>query len=102
MAVAYKTTNVVEQQITVKKEIAGYQLNLTQCEAEMLLNIMNKIGGSPDTTPRFLMDNIRAALWKAGVPEVQLPVTRNDYTKGSIYFQDSDFGEAERNKVMVS
>lgn len=45
------------------------RLELTQAEAEALEVVLNHVGGTPETTRRGLMDNIRDALIGAGIED---------------------------------
>jgi hypothetical protein len=69
-----------------KKEVLNYTvtLEMTDREAETLLNVMEKIGGDMVRSPRKDADAIAQALIDAGVRLVKYSTTAKD----CIYFQD--------------
>jgi type II secretory pathway predicted ATPase ExeA len=69
-------------------KLTDYTLNLTlnQNEAETLLIILGKIGGTPTTTRRRFADAMRKALNTAGVGIVIAKT--NSSAHDSIYFDD--------------
>jgi hypothetical protein len=58
-------------------------LTLDQNEAETLLAITGRVGGTPENTRRRFVDNIRVALQTAGVQEV---IARTLSSANSIWF----------------
>ena len=72
---------------TAEKKIAPVKYNvvltLDQNEAETLLFITGKVGGSPETSRRRFVDEIRAALQKADVKAVQASC---DEERKSVWF----------------
>lgn len=60
---ATATANRVQQD---PPPVSGYTLNLSVREAEVLVNILNKIGGSPERSARGVARAILLALKEAG------------------------------------
>lgn len=66
MAVAQPIVSRVTKTVEVE-EITSVNLILNKEEAEVLLFLLNRVGGDPFTTPRGITDEIRLALLHAGV-----------------------------------
>lgn len=57
--------------IEVMQRVEGIHLELTKDEAQMLVDILRKVGGHPATSRRGLSDSVREALdphveWESG------------------------------------
>jgi hypothetical protein len=64
-----------------------YVLELTEDEAKFLVGVLNRIGGSPENSPRGISDDILSALSPL-VDYYSLPDTALKPGKQSIYFRD--------------
>ena len=63
-------------------------LTLTKYEAETLLRVCNRVGGSHTLSRRGAMDNILYALENVGVHDIG-----GDFLSGELEFLDEDRGE---------
>ena len=63
-------------------------LTLTKYEAEALLRVCNRVGGSRTLSRRGAMDNILYALENVGVHDIG-----GDFLSGELEFLDQDRGE---------
>ncbi|MGW2950753.1 hypothetical protein [Streptomyces eurythermus] len=83
MAAAEKTT--VERVVTT----TGFTLKLTVDEAEALVAILARVGGSPYTSPRGRTQNIMDALRDAGARDYwRTPDHPSSLATGSVQFAD--------------
>ncbi|MFF9525393.1 hypothetical protein ACF1DV_25940 [Streptomyces achromogenes] len=82
MAVAEKTT--VERVVTED----GFTLKLTVDEAETLVAVLARVGGSPHESPRGNAEAVMKALSGAGVRNYWVEDHPSDLASGSIQFAD--------------
>lgn len=63
--------------VTKKEVVIKFVLELSEREAETLLFITGRIAGSPNSSPRKYVDDIRDALVSSGVNQVRLDVNND-------------------------
>jgi len=69
-----------------KRGVATYLVDLAEHEAEILMQIMRRVGGSPSATGRLVTNEFMDKLLAAGVP---LTEDWDARLSGSIHFEDS-------------
>lgn len=70
MAIAKVETEIVEELVTVEKEVNVYHLELTAEEMEVILVLTGNVFGSPKTSPRGIADGIYNAIDALELPQV--------------------------------
>lgn len=81
---------LVEKVVKVEEPVVT--LTLSKSEAFVLVNILGKIGGAPEYTPRKYSDEIYRKLNSAGITYIE-EFTRLTTNQNAIYFDHQTIGK---------